>query len=102
MTYMMIVPVSDLADGRPRVVTKFFEAASDAAAVEFVDDAARDVRVLMDLAVCGWRNDKVWKELDGKPLLKEAGYAFGNVEVWSGEHLLHVAATDFGAFDLDR
>ncbi len=102
MKYMMIVPFTDLADERPRVATKFFEAASEAEAAQFTEEMAGDAPRLMDLAVCDWRDEEEWAGLTGLGLLREAGYAFGAVEVWDGEHLLHVVETSLGPCDLDR
>ena len=101
MKYMMIVPFTDLADERPRVATKFFEAASETAATQVAEDLAGDAPRLMDLAVSDWREEEEWKDLDGKGLLREAGYAFGAVELWCGDSLLHLAETGFGPCDLE-
>jgi len=102
MKYLMLITFTDLADERPRVVVMFIEAASDEEAAVLADQLAADARKLMDLAVCDWRDDEEWKDLDGDLLLKVAGYAFGSVEVWSGEQLLHVVETPFGPCALDR
>ena len=101
MKYMMIVPFTDLADERPRVATMFLEAASEAAATQVAEDLAGDAPRLMDLAVCDWRDDDEWSGITGLGLLREAGYAFGAVEVWCGESLLHLAETGFGPCDLE-
>jgi len=102
MKYMLILPFTDLADERPRGATKFIEAASEAAAARITQDLAEDTPRLMDLAVCDWRNDEEWSGLTGHRPFREAGYAFGAVELWRGEHLMHVAETSFGPCDLDR
>jgi len=102
MKYMMIVPFTDLADERPRVATKFIEASSDEKATEFANELAGAAHQLMDLAVCDWREEEEWTGLSGHELLREAGYAFGAVELWAGEQLLHVTETSFGPCDLDR
>jgi hypothetical protein len=102
MKCQMLITFTDLADERPRVVVEFIETESEEGASVLANELAGDARRLMDLAVCDWRTDEEWKDLDGEVLLKEAGYAFGTVEVWSGEQLLHVAETPFGPCDLDR
>ena len=102
MTYMLIVPFTDLADERPRVATKFFEAASEAAATQHTEDMAGDAPLLMDLAVCDWRDEEEWAGLTGHGLLREAGYAFGAVELWREGQLLYVAETDLGPCGLER
>jgi hypothetical protein len=102
MKYLMLITFTDLADERPRVVVKFIEAESEEEARVTADEIAEDAGFLMDLAVCDWRDDEEWKDLDGEVLLKVAGYAFGTVEIWRGEQILHVAETPFGPCDLDR
>lgn len=102
MKYLLIVPFTDLADERPRVATKFSEAVSEAAATQVAEDVAGDASLLMDLAVCDWRDEEEWAGLSGLGLLREAGYAFGAVELWRGERLMLVAETSFGPCDLDR
>jgi hypothetical protein len=102
MKYLMLITFTDLADERPRVVVKFIEAESEDEATVLADQFAADARKLMDLAVCDWRGDEEWKSLDGELLLNVAGYAFGTVEIWSGEQILHVVETPFGPCDLER
>jgi len=81
-------------------VVEFIEAASREEVAVLADEIAGNARKLMDLAVCDWREEDEWKDLDGEALLREAGYAFGAAEVWSGEHFLHVVETPFGPCDL--
>jgi len=102
MKYLLIIPFTDLADERPRVATKFFEAATEEEAIGIANEIAGVALRLMDLAVCDWREEEAWKDLDGKGLLREAGYAFGAVDVWCGESLLHLAETGFGPCDLEQ
>ncbi len=102
MKYLMLITFTDLGDERPRVVVNFIEAASEEEAAVLPDELAADARKLMDLAVCDWRDEEEWKDLDGEELLREAGYAFGTVEVWSGDQCRHFAETPFGPCDLAR
>ncbi len=102
MKYLMIIPFTDLADERPRVATKFIEAGSVEEATGLANALAGAAHQLMDIAVCDWRDDEEWTGLSGHELLREAGYAFGSVELWREEQLLHVAETNFGPCDLSR
>jgi hypothetical protein len=100
MRFMLVIPWTELSDELPRVQVKFFEAPSKAEGHRVADELSEDARALMDETVWGWRDNDEWKDLDGEDLLSTAGYAFGWIEVWSGEGLLHTAVTEFGPCDL--
>lgn len=72
------------------------------AAAQIAEGLAGDASRLMDLAVCDWRDDEEWSGLGGHELLREAGYAFGAVELWGGKQLLHVTEAPFRPSELNQ
>lgn len=85
MRLMLLIPWTDLADGRPRVCVEFIEVESPKAAEAIAENLANDADKLMDLTVEGWRDEGYLKGLRDADLLRAYGVAFGSIEVWEGE-----------------
>lgn len=101
MRFMMLITYTDLGDERPNVAVEFIDAATKDDAHRIAEELATDARRLMDATGSDWRDDENLVTLDGDQLVDEYGIAFGAVEVWAEEKLLHIAETPFGPRNLD-
>ena len=100
MKFTMLIPWTELADQRPRVLAKTISADSEAAAEAIAEDLANSADKLMDLVVEDWRDEEHLKDLEDADLLREYGVAFGWIEILDGERFVTFVESPFTPSDL--
>ena len=95
MKYTLLVTWTDLSDETPRVVATPIDADSKEAAEAIADDLAYSGDKLMDLVVEEWRQDEHLRGLKDMDLLRAYGVAFGDIQIYCGDHFVAFVESPF-------